>query len=218
MSNCTNIASWSHYADSHKGVCLIFKTIDSESVPTLPIERPVGIRAGEIYNKFVNMPLEKIIYTNTTYEVDFFRSLFNLIGIVAETEWYTSDSGKRSACADALDTLDNGGRAAYWEQFRQSQTAKTMDWASEEECRLLLDASFWDFSEINSRKLRYDFTNLEGIIFGTRTPEEAKIKISRIILEKCKQIKRTDFKFYQARYDKGQKGLVFDRLQSYENF
>jgi hypothetical protein len=46
--------------------------------------------------------------------------------------------------------------------------------------------------------MKYDFSALDGIIFGIRTPATDKIKIIEIIERKCKEAGRTDFNFYQA--------------------
>jgi hypothetical protein len=59
-----------------------------------------------------------------------------------------------------------------------------------------------DLSEKSSRKLKYQFSDLEGMVFGIRTPEDAKTDIIHIIEEKCRSENRTDFKFYQAFYSK----------------
>ncbi|WP_329767504.1 hypothetical protein [Bacillus nitratireducens] len=38
MDNCTNSAVWGHYGDSHKGVCLKFRTHDAD-VPTIELKK-----------------------------------------------------------------------------------------------------------------------------------------------------------------------------------
>lgn len=59
----------------------------------------------------------------------------------------------------------------------------------------------FNYSEINKRKLKYKFSDLEGVIFGLKTSIEDKIKIINIIKDKCKLENRTDFKIYQAFYN-----------------
>ena len=51
-----------------------------------------------------------------------------------------------------------------------------------------------------SRKLNYKFSDLSGIIFGARTAAEDKLKIMKIVEEKRKAEKRTDFEFHQVQY------------------
>jgi hypothetical protein len=53
---------------------------------------------------------------------------------------------------------------------------------------------------ISSGKLKYNFSDLTGIIFGIRTSFEDKIKIMRIVEHKCRAESRGDFEFHQARY------------------
>jgi hypothetical protein len=59
----------------------------------------------------------------------------------------------------------------------------------------------------DSRKLKYAFNDLDGIIFGIKTSMEDKLKIIKIIESKCRKENRKDFKFYQAYYSK-QKGII----------
>jgi hypothetical protein len=67
-----------------------------------------------------------------------------------------------------------------------------------------------DFSDPKSRITTYEFKQLEGIIFGIKTPIEKKIEICKIIEEKCRAANRTDFKFYQAYYAQ-EKGSIEHR-------
>ncbi len=60
---------------------------------------------------------------------------------------------------------------------------------------------------VEDRKLKYNFNDLEGIIFGIRTSLDDKLKISKIIEKKCKELGRTDFKFYQAYFSR-QRGKI----------
>jgi hypothetical protein len=77
---------------------------------------------------------------------------------------------------------------------------KLKDWYYEREHRLLLSGMFHNFTSDDSRTLKYKFKDLEGIIFGIKTPSDAKLEIFKIIEEKCRSTGRTDFKFYQAFY------------------
>jgi hypothetical protein len=60
----------------------------------------------------------------------------------------------------------------------------------------------FEFPDRTSRKLRYRFEDLEGIIFGIKTPHEAKVEIMRIIGAKCRNAVRSDFEFHQAYYSR----------------
>jgi hypothetical protein len=59
-----------------------------------------------------------------------------------------------------------------------------------------------DLSEAISRKLQYRFEDLQGVIFGIKTPLQDKIAIARIIQEKSKKTSRQDFQVHQAYYSR----------------
>jgi hypothetical protein len=66
--------------------------------------------------------------------------------------------------------------------------------------RLVLSEVASDRSADSLRKYRYNFSDLEGIVFGIATPETDKLDIIRIIQRKCAQENRQQFQFYQAYY------------------
>ena len=80
-------------------------------------------------------------------------------------------------------------------------TTKLADWAHEKEFRLTLTGSS-DFSDRSTRKLQYHFSDLEGIIFGMNTSTRDKLRIMRVVEEKCRKEGRTEFDFYQAHYSR----------------
>ena len=53
-----------------------------------------------------------------------------------------------------------------------------------------------------SRTLNYKFSDLSGIIFGAKTVSEHKVKIMKIVDDKCRAEKRTDFEFHQIQYSR----------------
>ncbi|MBZ0097898.1 MAG: hypothetical protein K8F30_02380, partial [Taibaiella sp.] len=66
----------------------------------------------------------------------------------------------------------------------------------------VLNSQLNDYSDKSKRKLKYDFNDLEAVIFGIRTSMTDKIETIRIIENKCKENKITEFDFYQAYYSK----------------
>ena len=78
---------------------------------------------------------------------------------------------------------------------------KLCDWRHEEEYRLMLTSVLGTFQEAKDRKLVYGFTDLEGLIFGIRTPLEDKVRIVNIIAKKCAEQGRKSFEFSQASYN-----------------
>lgn len=205
MSGCDNSSVWGHYGEQHKGVCLKFKTeIVGEKIQ-FNVERINGYNdSGPTVG---NMPhtFYKINYENQHVEIDFFKSLGRLQVVTLRSHWYTDKDGNFSKCADPISEdpeIQDRWHADYWNSFYMGATTKLTDWSYENEYRLILTNMLHDFDTVESRKLKYDFNSLEGIIFGIKTTAEDKLKIIRIVDEKCKKYNRTDFNFYQAYYSK----------------
>lgn len=198
---------WGHYANAHKGVCLKFGIGVTSGKPTLTLNGIVGRRdsktdpAGQPAFSHTNHPLYKVAYKATYPETDFFRSLGQLRG-TALRWWYSDALGKNSSCA--RDVFEN--EAAWGEKYRgeflEGQTTKLQDWAYEEEYRLVLSDSLTDYAEDKGLALKYEFSDLKGIIFGINTPEEDKLAIIRVIQTKCAKENRSEFEFFQAYYAK----------------
>jgi hypothetical protein len=65
---------------------------------------------------------------------------------------------------------------------------------------------------VTSRKLRYNFADLSGIIFGAKTATEDKVRIMRIIAENCKGEGRQGFEFYQVQYSRKNRSFQLAHL------
>jgi hypothetical protein len=63
-------------------------------------------------------------------------------------------------------------------------------------------SSLFDYSTAQSRLLRYNFSDLKGVIVGINMPEADKLAIMGVIAEKCSEENRKEFEFYQAYYAK----------------
>lgn len=206
MSDCSNASVWGHYGNNHSGVCLKFKSSLTNGQPSITLHGvngwsssgPIlGPRSHEFY---------KINYVADFTEVDFFRSLGRLPVPVLTQFWFTNRQGERSKCADEiLSSSNEAWRSSYWSKFHQGITTKSQDWKYEKEYRLILSGSFIDFNEPKDRRLKYNFSDLDGIIFGIKTSTEHKLAIMEIIGKKCQTENRKDFNFYQASFshDKG---------------
>ena len=75
------------------------------------------------------------------------------------------------------------------------RVTKTRDWKHESEHRLICKDSY-----NQPHALKYRFKDLAGICFGIKTTPKDKLRIMRIIEQKCLAQRRTDFEFYQARF------------------
>jgi len=155
----------------------------------LPMMR--GIRAHEFYS---------IRYGNRFVPIDFFQSLGRLPLSTLRRCWYTDEQGHISNSSDGIFGNEEQWREKYWKGFYRVITTKLEDWNKEKEYRLILSSSLSDFSAPEDRKLKYDFADLKGIVFGIKTPLEDKIKVMKVIDAKCQASGRKDFKFYQAEY------------------
>jgi Protein of unknown function (DUF2971) len=208
VANPTDSSMWATYGKSHTGVCLKFKTIsDSAGRPALNLNGVRGFRSGKgmetepIYS-FAPHTFYKMNYSQTYPEIDFFNSIGCLPIPIMNAVWYRGEDGKLSSCPAARSCDTDTWRQDYWEAFQTGATCKTSEWEHEQEYRLLLWSSINDMEDDESRKLHYNFADLAGIIFGTKTAAGDKLKMMRIIEEKCKAEGRHDFEFHQMQYSR----------------
>ncbi|WP_080415571.1 DUF2971 domain-containing protein [Burkholderia ubonensis] len=211
MHHCSNSSTWGHYGSSHSGACLKFRTLRTDDGPALRLKTLNGMNSdGPIYN-FVNHTFRPVTYDSSYLKIDFFRTLGRLPIPVINAQWYTDDSGQRSSCADGLIGDNDERRQEYWRNFYSSATTKLKDWEYEAEYRLVLYSSLFDLTP-KDRALQYDFNDLDGIIFGIKTSMEDKIKIARIIENKCRTHNRHDFNFYQAYYSSRNAKIEYSKM------
>ncbi len=205
VADPTHAAMWGHYGDGHKGICLKFRAEEREGQP--PVLKLHGITGrqggpngeGPIYGD-IQLPFERITYTDKLPEVDFFRSIGRIPEPVLKSQWYSDEQGNGSACAEDVFGNMSDWHQSYWASFRQLTFTKLRDWRYEDEYRLTLMSALDSFSEAKDRKLKYRFSDLEGIIFGIRTPLAEKARIIDIVAAKCKAEGRKSFAFSQAVY------------------
>ena len=177
-----NSSLWGHYADGHKGVCLIFD------------------KAGTGLSEY-EMQFQKVRYEDILSEVDFFRSIGTASLDLVMSHWYTDEHGNISECATHIGSQvdENAWRQTLWEECLRHITVKTRDWEYENEYRLIAnDVSLGDDEKDRTRN--FNFNLLKGIIFGIRTSDADKQTIVEIVKRKCKEHNRTDFRLLQAYY------------------
>ena len=206
VADATQAAMWGHYADSHRGACLKFRTMTLPSGEAgLALRRLVarGMHQGKETFKYADVPqrLHPVQYETRFPEIDFFRSLGKLTPRQLDF-WFRSPGGAQSATGADLLQGSEQWRKQYWDIFHKTVTTKLVDWSHEGEYRITLQSGLADLSEDASRKLKYRFEDLQGIVFGLKTSTQDKMAIARIVLEKCKQSGRTDFEFHQAYYSR----------------
>ena len=201
MKNYHNSSVWGHYGDGHRGACLIFETTN--------MGESNGLKLNKVRGKSEKtMPFHEVRYANKPGEVDFFRSIGRLSVPELIKLWYTDSEGNRSECASHIRPDGNkkeDWQEIYWKNFYRDITTKTKDWKYEQEYRLILGKEIRTRT-VHGKKIRtltYDFDSLKGIIFGIKTSDEDRSEIIRIIQNKREKYKRSDFKYYQAYYFRG---------------
>jgi len=198
LGNCTNSAIWGHYADNHRGVCLIFSPDQLGEKMTLNLTKR-RFDKDERIGGFQPHYFQKVEYHNKHIAVDFFRSLGRAPLYTLNRLWYKNSTGETSICATDVDT--DQWREEYWASARKAYSVKLEEWSYEEEYRLVLNDILYQYTDPTNRVLTYDFLQLKGIIFGMKTSVADKQQIIRLIREKCKAQKREQFEFYEAYYN-----------------
>lgn len=212
MSECKSSSVWGHYGDNHSGACLIFNAdvINEKSFLKLKGKTGYSSTSGYIYD-FSKLMFYPIDYIKGYGQIDFFRMLGRLPIPKLNSMWYLLD-GSLSECADDMIKDEDSWRNNYWENFYRDITVKSKDWSYENEYRLIITSSLDNFSDPKDRTLNYDFSSLKGIIFGIKTTMEDKLKVMKIIENKCRETDREDFKFYQASYSSKDECIIYSEM------
>lgn len=208
MKSCANSSIWGSYGDNHKGICLVYKPdsergVDALTFRGLPFEYVKSQNQHKPRDQwFLNMPMSlplmEVKYHSEFTAVNFFTSPHNEQPEWADSYWYRGENGSISACASWMTNIDDKVYQRHRNIFLKSLTTKTAHWENETECRVLIAGLPWTREE---RQIKYSFHQLEGLIFGINTPDDIKIKVIKKIAEHCKAQRRSDFKFYQAKFN-----------------
>lgn len=199
--NHSHAAMWGNYADGHRGVCLkFFASPDSENRPSLRLRRITGWSSTGPMTSYSPLRFQEVTYTSRFPPVDFFTSIGRLPAASLRSQWYTDDDGTVSGVGRQVLSEDDAWKTAYWDQYETSLTTKLTDWSHEAEYRLVISGSLIDYEPAERRKLRYEFADLAGVIFGIRTAPTDRLAIIDIVRAKCRETSRSEFPFYQARY------------------
>ena len=174
-----NSSMWGHYADDHKGICLIFdEALESE--------------LKQIENSIIG--IKKIDYFNDSIPVNFFE----FIRFDECLKFWYIDGKKESKMYSKR--LDSQWFTNFRKLYEVVYTRKYSDWKDEREARgLLMDYSD-KFQNKDNRKIPYPRNLLKGIIFGVNTSEQDKIKILDILAQHREDL-IPDFKVYQSYFD-----------------
>lgn len=193
----TNPVMWSHYTENHKGVCLIYKNINNK----------IELFKDETYTKTrppknITLELQKVDYKYKKYTINFFYSLLHTNGEIKE-HWFQDFITKEKS-----DLYNNYINNEKYQQHLHDLLAlslyKTDHWCYEQEYRLILANGYK--IEKEEKIYKYKFKYLDGIIFGIKTPLDAKLKIMKIVENLCNQNTTSIEKFniYQAYYSENE--------------
>lgn len=190
---------WGSYGSNHTGICLIFKAIAREENYYLSLNQPTSInsRSGITYG-LQQSKYYAVDYTRFPSPINFFTSLGQLPEPQLLDNWLRSTKGKLSHLYHSIYSDIDSWRHEYHRNFLNNITRKSKDWKYENEYRLIYSSMLHNCSERKTRKFKYEFSSLDGLVFGINTPQAKKIEIIEIIKQKCYKHKRTEFNFYQA--------------------
>ncbi|KOO59108.1 hypothetical protein WH43_05885 [Rheinheimera sp. KL1] len=198
IDDYSNSSIWAHYGSEHAGVCLIFDVNESADKLSINLEATSNWSSKGGYTKSWDaFPLHRVTYKNTTSSANFFSSLGLLNIPTLMSMWYSDKNGIISPNLDFV-ASEKEWRNKYWEKFYEAITLKGEVWKQEREYRAIYTSSIFDLSEHQNRFLNYNFSTLRGVIFGMRIDPESKIKVIKILKEKCRANNRSDFQFYDA--------------------
>lgn len=190
---------WGSYGANHTGVCLVFKADAREENHYLTLNQPTSLdsKNGSNYG-LQSSKFYSIDYTRFPSPINFFTSLGQLPNPQLVNNWLRSSDGKLSNLYNSIYSNIDSWRDEYHKNFLNNITRKSKDWKYENEYRLIYSPMLHDCSESSSRKFKYRFSDLDGLVFGINTPQAKKIEIIEIIKQKCNEHKRAEFNFYQA--------------------
>jgi len=214
MSSCSDSSIWGSYGGNHKDVCLKFRTQTNSNGTYIELTAPNGQDRNGITKGQVGFKFYEVSYEKDFVNIDFFQSLGHLPMPVLTETWFAGENKQLSPCGNEMLSESDNWRKNYWQNFYHAATVKLRAWNREKESRLILTSSINNLGNANDRKLRYNFESLEGIIFGINTTTENKLKIIKCIEQQCKALQRTNFSFYQARYDEQSREINYYKLES----
>lgn len=190
---CVNASMWGTYGSEHRGAALIFRTEPREDKHFFRVKGMTGTGAQGI-----ELEVRSVAYRKRPPLLDSFREIGMLPMGKLENTWMKSESGEPSVrLREMTDDID-AWRTSHWENAFKRTTWKHPDWKHEDEQRLIASTPFTD--DPAPEPLTYNFSQLEGIVFGMRMSSEDKLRIANVVETKCRAEGRAEFRFFQAFY------------------
>ena len=201
-TSCANSSMWAHYADAHRGACLVFELQSSDDMQGIFLSEPADPETGVTRNSSF-YEIRDITYKPKPEEFDFFRSIGWLPRPSLLELWYTDEEGNLSDTGSHLgaDGDIDCWRDRFWMDFYRDITVKTNDWSYENEKRLILFSILDDLLDKRNRILKYDIKTLKGVVFGIKTSEFDKQRIMDVLRNICIANDGIEFELHQAFYE-----------------
>lgn len=212
MEECDDSSIWGSYGRNHTAVCLEFYVERTANAEGITLTRPNSIGSRGVGWGTDIMPLKAVSYGKDFASVDFFNSLGSLNEDSILKYWLGNTEKQLSSRAKDITENQEEWRLNYWKSFDHTATVKISHWKKEREYRLIQHSTLFDLTDTKLRKLNFEFSSLKGIVFGINTSVGDKLRLMAKIENLCKEHKRKDFHFYQARYDHHTKKIAHDHL------
>lgn len=175
----SQVSMWSHYANNHRGFCLIFKAINNKlqqsnaySQKQIRRETPNGLAQNMSYAMPKEFTFQAVDYRKKVEPLNAFKCLSQFI---------------------YGDEVDDKKRDELWQEQYSHFLQKELSWQNEMESRLILSPPpSWLFGKHipytnHERLFHYQPTQLVGIITGARISENDRNRILEIVTEKKEQ-------------------------------
>lgn len=209
-----NYLMWSHYANQHNGFCLIFKSLNGflyqakkRMREKINIERNFCDKVHISEHIGPKFKFRDVIYGETSALIDpflYFPQYVSECKITNEQE-----------------------RLDFCEKLERHHLEKGVCWEYEQESRLLLPnpMSWITGGKIEYTKYQrlfyYDFSQLVGVIFGSRMGQENRNRIKEIIDEKIdsrlatasNEDRRFKFVYFQTKLSSKERKLELEPLE-----
>lgn len=200
---------WGNYADSHKGVCLIYETGEKK---TLSIESGAVIKTNGVSLKYRDETLHEVNYHEDRVKRNFFTSLGRLC-MPQIHSWLVSADGKASQLL--FEYVKDSWRDSYWEDNFKVYHTKLPEWEYEREYRLFITDTFYDYNrgEKDYVFLKFAPEQLKGVIWGINTTLSDKAKIYSAIESAGRKPNTLDF--YQSQYNTESNEIVVRRVNQF---
>lgn len=209
-----NYLMWSHYANRHNGYCLIFKSLNgclyqakNRMRENINIERNDSSKLHVTEHVGPKFHFCDVIYEENSAVIDpffYFPQYVSQYKITSEQE-----------------------RHIFFEKLERHYLEKGACWAYEHESRLLLpNPMSWitggkvEYTK-HQRLFYYDFSQLVGVIFGSKMSQESRSRIKEIIDEKIDSRSRSvsegerffKFVYFQTKLSSKERKLELEPLE-----